>query len=194
MNYFNLIQLFSPIKLWEHRKQYANLFSCQYHPDNTSVTIYDGAIVSRPYLPVTIDDLEPCDMLLFHGHTLLNKAIQSLTDSMYNHVALNLDNGSVLHAVQKGFIQQDFKDAITKNEIVHVYRYHRFGVGGEPLSEVDKTNILFKAYQYRNAGEKYAVAELLELAILSQLRADSDILKRSTLDRAFSQLNDIIAG
>jgi hypothetical protein len=179
MNYFQLLKLFNVYNLYKNRKQWGNLIHCTFHPSNV-------------YRKLTVKDLEPCDMFLFHGHTLLNKAIQSLTDSMYNHVALNLDNNSVLHAIKKGFIQQDFKDAITKDEIVHVYRYHYRGVGGEPLSEVDRTNILFEAYRWRNRGEKYAVAELLELAILTQLRADSDIFKRSTLDRAFAQFNEII--
>jgi hypothetical protein len=179
MNYFQLLKLFNVYNLYKNRKQWGNLIHCTFHPSNV-------------YRKLTVKDLEPCDMFLFHGHTLLNKAIQSLTDSMYNHVALNLDNNSVLHAIKKGFIQQDFKDAITKDEIVHVYRYHYRGVGGEPLSEVDRTNILFEAYRWRNRGEKYAVAELLELAILTQLRADSDILRRSTLDRAFAQFNEII--
>jgi hypothetical protein len=179
MNYFELLRLFNPYKLYQHRKEFANIFSCAYHPSNV-------------YRKIGIGELEPCDMFLFHGHSLINKAIQSLTDSMYNHVALNLDNKSVLHAVQKGFIQQDFKDAIRSDEIVHVYRYHYRGVGGEPLSEVDKTNILFKAYQYRNAGLKYATPELFELAFLCQLRADSDILKRSKLDTTFREVNDLI--
>jgi hypothetical protein len=131
------------------------------------------------------------DLLFFHGHTLLNKAIQSLTDSKYNHVAIYIGNGLVLHAVGNGLIVQKISEAIDESDkFVDVYRYHNTS-DWLTLDQINSLIVTTSAYAQNK--ERYAVEALLILGILSQLRKDSNYASRRLLDDAFSILNNAFA-
>jgi hypothetical protein len=175
-----------------------NLISCSWtHPKNMPK-------VWLPHLQLPDGSrkiLEPFDLLLFHGHTLLNKAIQACTDSKYNHAALyiggklykrgagigNVDryDYEVLHAIGKGLLRQTIREAwADSDKFISVYRYKK-RITFEQRDKLTET-----ANKYLNAPERYSVEALLCLAFASQLRADSNFISRKLVDATFQSIND----
>jgi hypothetical protein len=137
--------------------------------------------------------LEPLDVLAFHGHTFLNKAIQVCTDSKYNHVGLYVGGGRILHAIGEGLIIQKLQEAwADSDKFIDVYRYHY--VQGRPLTFLQRDKIIEVANKYYFEHERYAVEELLILAFITELRKNTDFLGRKTVDESFRVLSDAFKG
>ncbi len=137
--------------------------------------------------------IEYCDLLFFHSHTFIGKGIQICTDSQYNHVALYIGRGNVLHAIGKGLLIQNLKEAWEDSDkYIDVYRYHGNDRIGLTFKQTDK--LIEVANKYYSQNERYAVETLLMLAIITELRHDTGFLGRKMIDEAFNQLNSIIEG
>lgn len=134
--------------------------------------------------------LEPFDILAFHSHSVIGKAIQMCTDSKYNHVALYIGNGRVLHAVGQGLLIQDLKEAWeSSDKFIDVYRYHAPG-NGTALTYKQKDKLIEIANKYYSQRERYAFEALIILAIVTELRHNTGFLGRKLIDSAFNALTD----
>ncbi|MBE3139031.1 MAG: hypothetical protein IMZ53_00445 [Thermoplasmata archaeon] len=170
-----------------------NLIHCQFtHAKN----------LPKVYLPHLHKEgsyiLEPMDMLLFHGHSLLHKSIQSCTDSKYNHVAIYVGGKAITyadaskyyfhyiaHAIGKGLVRQTIQEAWSDSDkFIDVYRYK----GGLTFADRDKMNDTIN--RYLENKERYAVEALLTLAFISLLRKDAGFLQRKLIDETFQGIND----
>jgi hypothetical protein len=170
-----------------------NLISCQFtHAKN----------LPKVYLPHLNKEgsfiLEPMDILLFHGHTLLNKAIQSCTGSKYNHVAIYVGGKAITyadakkhyfhyiaHAIGKGLVRETIQQAWDDSDkFIDVYRYK----GGLTFADRDKMNDTIN--RYLENKERYSVEALLTLALISLVRSDAGFLQRKLIDETFQSIND----
>jgi hypothetical protein len=163
--------------MFEHLKWYANLVHCQFdHPN---------------FLPkVRMHELIMGDFILYHGHKMNNKAIQSCTLSEYNHIAIYFGYGLVGHAILDGVKEQFLMDTWEKSDkFLHVYRYHAWT--GIPLTDADRKKIVKHARTY--IGKRYATETLIMLGLLTQLRGKSTFIGRKLADESFDALNNAFA-
>ncbi len=166
------------IRLWW------NLITCIFHhPKNMPKVFLNQTDGNRRIL-------EPFDVLAFHAHSLIGKSIQICTDSKYNHVALYIGGGRVLHAVGKGLLIQDLKEAIENSDkFVDVYRYHTPG-NGQALTYAQKDRMTKIANDYYRNRERYAFEALFILAIVTELRHNTGFAGRKMIEDSFAALTE----
>jgi hypothetical protein len=181
--------LLDKIRLW------ANMVSCTFtHPK-------DFPKVYLPHLQNSLKDriiLEPMDVMLWHGHTPLNKAIQSLTDSALNHVSFFLGEKKkkdgfepqIVHAIGEGVKIQDLRQAWElSDQYILVYRYK--SAQGRRLSFTQRDGMIEALNKY--IGKPYDVSALILLAKLAPDRDKAGFLMRGLLDEAYKLVHSLVA-
>jgi len=123
------------------------------------------------------NQLEIGDDLLYHSEpsfpeSIIPFGIQQLTDSPYNHIStvvdIKGDDVSVIEAIASGYKIRNIRDSITEiDKRVSVFRYHSDGVGGSPLTDMQKAAIVQSAHFYENAP--YGYSQIVFLALLSEI-------------------------
>jgi uncharacterized protein YycO len=95
---------------------------------------------------LTVDDLQPADVLLSTGTAVASVVIRCGTVSRYSHAALYIDNGQIIEAVGEGVHQISLLDAMSDDTIVSVYR--RMQMSQEQALQVVR-------YVKQQIGKKY---------------------------------------
>lgn len=119
-----------------------------------------------------IDDLKPCDVLLFQGTSPLARLIRLLDHGVYSHAAIYIGQNDkdipyMAEMHNSGLICRPLNISKIDNiASVDVYRY--FDDKGEEA--LNTSPILKRANYYIKTGEDYAYDEMLLLALLCSTR------------------------
>jgi hypothetical protein len=138
-------------------------------------------------MSLTVGDIEPGDVLLFHGNSFLSWAIRKLDGSRVNHVAIALDGGILGEAAGSGLRRSSIADTIKGNKFSVVRR----------LPDQDLAPVLAKANVYLDGRVPYAYQQIVLLALLTTTRkipmpGVARRLVRSVLDHAAAALNAMV--
>jgi hypothetical protein len=138
-------------------------------------------------MSLTVKDIEPGDVLLFHGHSLVSWAIRKLDGSRVNHAAIALDGGMLGEAAGSGLRRFSIADAVAGNDFTVVRR----------LPDQDVAPVLGKADGYLQGQVPYAYQQIVLLALLTTTRKIplprvARRLLRSVLDHAAAALNGMV--
>jgi hypothetical protein len=149
-----------------------------------------------PLLTVKPNELQPCDVLLFHSDTTLGNAIRLLDGGLanfnsergHNHVGLWTGKG-VAEALSKGFVERGLDESIETSDVfVSVVRF-----AGDPDNMLD-TALGTSEYPYEpvleqiqmrlKEGDRYCFEALVLLGVVCELRriGNVDIEERLSLD------------
>lgn len=152
---------------------------------------------------ISANQLQPGDVLLFHGTGFISNMIRLFDGSQYSHAAI-FDGENVVEAIGSGITATVLSKCktVAEAEYVHIYRFlsqdgHRLGEPGYATQPVLDTSAKFVA-----KADRYAYEQLLLLAALAGSRripVVSDIpflrwILRSILDNAADILAKIVAG
>ena len=134
---------------------------------------------------VNVSDLLPADVLLYSGSSPLAKAIQFFDGTDLNHAGLYLGGDHVGEAVASGLVRNEIHDSVHGADWVDVYR-----LKDRPP---DMSQVLDKANEYLDQGNRYGYEQLLLLAFLTLTRRikATPVLRtliRHTLDAAAAVL------
>ncbi|MBC7791574.1 MAG: hypothetical protein H7Z74_16635 [Anaerolineae bacterium] len=137
------------------------------------------------------NELQPGDIMLYRGKSLLAKAIRLFDGADVNHAAICLPNRQIGEAIKQGVVSRDVDTSLKGNEFVKVRR----------LKDLppDMSPVLGVADNYLSQGQRYAYEQILLLAFLGLTRKPkvTPILRallRTVLDAAAVMLNKLIAG
>jgi hypothetical protein len=138
-------------------------------------------------MPLSVSDIEPGDVLLFHGHGFTSWAIRKLDGTRVNHAAIALAGGMLGEAAGSGLRQFDIAKAVTGSDFTVVRR----------LPDQDLAPVLGKANTYLGGSVPYAYQQIVLLALLATTRKIplphfARRLLRSVLDHAAAALNDMV--
>ncbi|MGZ4962281.1 MAG: hypothetical protein ACXWC8_06975, partial [Limisphaerales bacterium] len=149
---------------------------------------------------VTPDQLQPGDVLLYHGKGMVSEFIRLFDGSQYSHAAL-FDGQQVIEAISPGVTGRPLKQSIAGATYVDVYRFisndgHKIADPGYPAQPITGAGAKFLAQ-----ADRYAYEQIVLLAVLAATRrmpVISDIpflrwMLRNILDNAAEALNRIIA-
>ncbi|MBN1279912.1 MAG: hypothetical protein JW989_09140 [Chlorobiaceae bacterium] len=141
-------------------------------------------------LDVTVDDLRPCDILLYHGYSTTSRLIQWFDGSVYSHSSVF--NGIVVtEAVPDGVVQRSVAVSMEHTEYVDVYRLRKKGVFvGSPELPVEP--VLEVIERYAALKDRYAYEGILLLALLCTTRRLPLPFLRGILDSAASVIADML--
>jgi hypothetical protein len=136
-------------------------------------------------------DLQPADVLLYRGKSILGKLIRLFDGTEVNHAGIYLGADTVGEAVARGVVRRPLQESIGDHPLVLA---RRLKAGPPTLKPV-----LDCADGYLQKGERYAYEQLLLLAFLSltrKLKVTSILSKllRKVLDRAASALLAFTSG
>lgn len=115
------------------------------------------------------DELQPCDVLLFHGRALYRRLIQLLDGSEYSHAGL-YDGENSVEALGDGVTTRPLWRGLAVSPYVDVYRWvgpagRRLGEAGYPAQPV-----LERLDAFLRTANRYAYEDILLLAALSAAR------------------------
>ncbi len=137
------------------------------------------------------NELQPGDIMLYRGKSMLAKAIRLFDGSDVNHAAICLPNRQIGEAIKQGVVSRDVDTSLTGNQFVKVRR----------LKDLppDMSPVLGVADKYLSQGQRYAYEQILLLAFLGLTRKPkvTPILRallRTVLDAAAVALNKLVAG
>jgi hypothetical protein len=138
-------------------------------------------------MSVTVQDIQPGDVLLFHGNSFISWAIRKLDGSRVNHAAIALDGGMLGEAAGSGLRRFSIADAVAGNDFTVVRR----------LPDQDMAPVLAKADGYLQGHVPYAYQQIVLLALLATTRKIplphvARRLLRSVLDHAAAALNGMV--
>lgn len=141
-------------------------------------------------MTIHVDELLAGDLMLYRGTGLLSKAIRFFDGAPVNHVSVYLGKGMVGEAVAQGVVRRDLETSFAHNEWVRAYRLASQPMTMQPALDCAKA--------YLDQGEKYAVGQLLLLALLCTVRRlqITPVLRRllrTLLDAAATEVTDILA-
>jgi len=133
---------------------------------------------------ITQADLLPGDILLYHGHSWLAKAIRLFDGTRVNHAGIYLGDGAVGEALGKGVIKTELAGSI-KGDQVWVYRHKDRPSNMLPVITV--------AQDILAVGNRYGFEQILLLAMLGITRrlavpGAAGVFLRGILDKAASIL------
>lgn len=95
---------------------------------------------------LTIDNLQPADIMLSTGGAAASVVIRAGTVSRYSHAALYIGNGQIIEAIGSGVTLQGIRDAMSDDTLVSVYR--RLRMSREQGLQVIR-------YARQNIGKQY---------------------------------------
>ena len=138
-------------------------------------------------MSLTVGDIEPGDVLLFHGHSFVSWAIRKLDGTRVNHAAIALEGGILGEAAGSGLRRFSIADAVKGNDFTVVRR----------LPDQDLAPVLGKANVYLDGHVPYAYQQIVLLALLTTTRkipmpGVARRLVRSVLDHAAAALNAMV--
>jgi hypothetical protein len=136
-------------------------------------------------------ELQYGDVFLYHGTSLVGRAIRFFDGTEVNHAGLFLDGAQVGEAIGRGLVTQPLDRSVRDAEWVLVRRLPDVPADVEPLRA--------RASRYLAQGNRYGYEQILLLAFLCLTRKVKVTpalrpLIRATLDRAASFLNDLGQG
>lgn len=113
--------------------------------------------------------LQPGDVLLYHGTAMLSRMIRLFDGTEYSHAAI-WTGTNVVEALGGGVVKHGLKASVAGTEYVHVYRFrdnagHQLGAAGLPAQPV-----VSRADQFAANGNRYAYEQLLLIALLASTR------------------------
>ncbi|MGI9077454.1 MAG: hypothetical protein ACR2G6_09010 [Gemmatimonadaceae bacterium] len=137
------------------------------------------------------NELQPGDIMLYRGKSLLAKAIRLFDGTDVNHAAICLPNRQIGESIKQGVVSRDVDTSLTGNEFVKVRRLKDLPPDMSPVMGV--------ADNYLSQGQRYAYEQILLLAFLGLTRKPkmTPILRallRTVLDAAAVALNKLVAG
>jgi hypothetical protein len=138
-------------------------------------------------MSLSVNDIEPGDVLLFHGHGFTSWAIRKLDGTRVNHAAIALAGGMLGEAAGSGLRQFDIARAVAGSDFTVVRR----------LPDQDLAPVLTRANTYFTGKVPYAYQQIVLLALLATTRRIplphfARRLLRSVLDHAAAALNDMV--
>jgi hypothetical protein len=138
-------------------------------------------------MSLSVNDIEPGDVLLFHGHGLTSWAIRKLDGTRVNHAAIALAGGMLGEAAGSGLRQFDIARAVAGSDFTVVRR----------LPDQDLAPVLARANNYLDGSVPYAYQQIVLLALLTTTRKVplprfARRLLRSVLDHAAAALNEMV--
>jgi hypothetical protein len=136
---------------------------------------------------ITLDDVKPGDVLLFHGRGLIPWAIRLFDGSEVNHAAIAMPNGTLYEAGGSGLRSSNLAEACSSAKYTLVRR-----LDGQPLDPV-----LARADTLFADRSKYAYHQILLLVLLAMTRRipaprAARRLLRSALDHAATAVGDLV--
>ena len=139
---------------------------------------------------IPISDLQPCDVLLYHGNSAVSQIIQWFSDSGYSHSSI-YDGSMVVEAVPEGVKRHTVAESVADTVFVDVWRLKKDGhVIGSP--ELPAAPVLGVAATYAAEGGRFAYEELLLLALLCTTRRLPLPFLRWALDSAAGLLENMV--
>jgi hypothetical protein len=135
----------------------------------------------------TLDDIQPGDVLLFHGNSLISWAIRLFDGGDVNHAAIAMSGGQLAEAAGQGLQLASIATEVGSNEFTEVRR----------RLDLDLTDVTGRATRYVTDGHQYAYQQIFLLALLGITRRipapwAARRLLRSALDHAASALSDLV--
>jgi hypothetical protein len=133
--------------------------------------------------------IEPSDVLLFHGNSFVSWAIRRFDGSDVNHAALAIDATTMIEAAGQGLRSAPIADAVAGNERTYIRRLE----GADDLSAV-----VAMGKGYLSKGVPYAYHQIALLGFLSisrKLSIGNPLLRRVlrvALDKAAQLLNALV--
>ena len=147
------------------------------------------------YQTIKPEELQPCDLLFFHGDSFVNKGIQTIDGGIWNHLAIVKSKTTVAHAITGGFQEQEYKDAISETDkYIQVVRFcgdinnkfeTQLGSQSYPLEPV-----LERVNYELSVGHKYAFDAIAMLMIICTVRriGKPNEEMRNNIDKAMQWL------
>lgn len=136
-----------------------------------------------------IADLQPGDVLLFKGDSLIARAIRLIDGGDFNHAALYLGEGSMAESTgsfyvgdAEGVVRSPLQESVDDAERTIVRRLKRHVQSMEP--------VLNKADDYLEQGGRYAYEQILLLVIICLTRK---IIPTGIFSRLLRRIIDITA-
>ncbi|NTV02563.1 MAG: hypothetical protein HGB04_07235 [Chlorobiaceae bacterium] len=139
---------------------------------------------------IPISELRPCDVLLYHGDSVVSQVIQWFDGTEYGHASI-YDGEMVVEAIAEGVVTNDVASSAAGSLFVDVWRMRKDGhfIGSPGLPEGPVLDVVAK---YSSEGGRYAAEELLLLALLCTTRRLPMPFLRWALDRASSWLEELV--
>lgn len=135
------------------------------------------------------NELIDADILLYHGSSIISRAIRYFDGTDYNHAALYMGNNTVLEAIAEGVVRRDTATSINNSQPVIVMR-----LNNRPH---DMAPVITRAEQYE--GNRYAYEQILLLVLICtsrRIRPNNAVARFVTkiLENATALLLQLTAG
>lgn len=139
---------------------------------------------------LTVTDLCPCDILLYHGDSPVSQLIQWFDGSEYSHASI-FDGEMVVEAISEGVRRRSVAVTMEDTLFVDVWRLRKDGdFIGSP--QLPAQPVLDAIIRFVEEGDRYAFEELLLLALLCTSRRLPLPFLRWSLDHAASAIVDMV--
>ena len=141
---------------------------------------------------LTVTDLCPCDILLYHGDSALSQLIQWFDGSEYSHSSV-FDGERVAEAIPEGVQRRSVAVTMEDTLFVDVWRLRKDGefIGS---AQLPTKPVLDMIDRYVDEGDRFAYEEVVLLALLCTSRRLPLPFLRWALDHAASILVDMVDG
>jgi hypothetical protein len=118
---------------------------------------------------VKASQLQPGDVLLYHGTAMLSRMIRLFDGTEYSHAGI-WTGTNVVEALGSGVVKHGLKPSVAGSEYVHVYRFrdnagNQLGSAGLPAQIV-----ISGADRFAATGNRYAYEQILLIALLASTR------------------------
>ncbi len=147
-------------------------------------------------MPLTANDLQPGDVLLYHGSGFFSDLIRRFDGGEYSHASV-YDGAAVVEALADGVNVNTIADSVRSCRYVDVYRF--LSKDGKRLRDVGypAQPILDQIGGFKANPQRYAYEQILLLALLTSTRKIGipgvSFLLRQILDSAAGLLADLIS-
>jgi hypothetical protein len=147
--------------------------------------------------PIRPADLQPGDVLLYHGTGLISNLIRLFDGTEYSHAGF-WRGDAVIEALGKGIVSNPLKTSVAGAKYVDVYRF----LGTDPRKGLGPPHypappVIAVADKFAAHPERYAYEQILLLALLAGTRRipvpGLGFILRKVLDPAAEVLGRIIA-
>lgn len=114
-------------------------------------------------------DMQPGDVLFYHGNSMLARLIRLFDGTDYNHAAI-WTGSEVIEALGNGVNHGSLSHSVADAEYVHVYRF-RDNAGNQLGSpSLSSQPVVAKANQFAADSNRYGYEQILLLALLASTR------------------------
>ena len=141
---------------------------------------------------ITVSQLQPGDVLLYHRTAFMSRLIQLFDGTSFSHASI-FDGENVVEAIGSGVVVRSVHDSTFDAEYVKVFRLFKSGnVLGSPELPYDPVGQKGIDW-FKNNPQRYAYEEILLLAVLAITRRVPLPFVRPILDHAAGVIVAIIA-